>query len=571
MAHLHKKIKNGRTYYYIRESTSIQGKTKILSQVYLGTLEKILSLAANGQGSLERIQVQEFGALWLANHIENEVGLVDIVDAVIPQGKKESGPTVGEYFLYAAFNRMIDACSKRALPEWYKTTAIQHIRPTDIAALDSDHFWKKWEKVGEEELRSIAGKLFDKIARIAPSASGCFLFDTTNYYTYMASDTPSELAMRGKNKDGHDWLRQVGLALLVARDTRLPLFYKEYEGNCHDSKLFGQIMDEMLGAMRGRCQDDVTVVFDKGMNSEENISAIDAMEKAHFVTTYSTYFAEELVHIDIARFVVVDTQRNKALGAKGREDDQIVAWRTTGEYWGKERAVLVTYNPLTATKQRYGFEKRLAKLQAALFDIRSKVRAGSSHWKKSDKVLERYRCVCKDLHLPRDLYDLDFVNENCQLSMSFRKNHYRIGRHIDRFGKNIIITDHHDWSTEAIVQANLDRYVVEEAFRQTKDDDLVSLFPIRHWTDGKIRCHIFSCIVALCYLRLIELRLNEAKLKMTANSTMEHMRKLHSCLCWNAGMKKPVRMIEDPTETQSAILKAFSHKVVDGVLLKETP
>jgi len=316
MAHLHKKIKNGRTYYYIRESTSIQGKTKILSQVYLGTLEKILSLAANGQGSLERIQVQEFGALWLANHIENEVGLVDIVDAVIPQGKKESGPTVGEYFLYAAFNRMIDACSKRALPEWYKTTAIQHIRPTDIAALDSDHFWKKWEKVGEEELRSIAGKLFDKIARIAPSASGCFLFDTTNYYTYMASDTPSELAMRGKNKDGHDWLRQVGLALLVARDTRLPLFYKEYEGNCHDSKLFGQIMDEMLGAMRGRCQDDVTVVFDKGMNSEENISAIDAMEKAHFVTTYSTYFAEELVHIDIARFVVVDTQRNKAWARK---------------------------------------------------------------------------------------------------------------------------------------------------------------------------------------------------------------------------------------------------------------
>jgi len=58
---------------------------------------------------------------------------------------------------------------------------------------------------------------------------------------------------------------------------------------------------------------------------------------------------------------------------------------------------------------------------------------------------------------------------------------------------------------------------------------------------------------------------------MTANIAMEHMRKLHSCLCWNAGKKKPVRMIEDPTETQSAILKAFSHKVVDGVLLKETP
>jgi single-stranded DNA-specific DHH superfamily exonuclease len=56
--------------------------------------------------------------------------------------------------------------------------------------------------------------------------------------------------------------------------------------------------------------------------------------------------------------------------------------------------------------------------------------------------------------------------------MSFRKNHYRIGRHIGRFGKNIIITDHHDWSTDAIVQANLDRYVAKEACRQTKDDAL---------------------------------------------------------------------------------------------------
>jgi transposase len=47
-----------------------------------------------------------------------------------------------------------------------------------------------------------------------------------------------------------------------------------------------------------------------------------------------------------------------------------------------------------------------------------------------------------------------------------------------------------EWSTDEIVRATLDRYVVEEAFRQSKDDGLVVMMPLRHWTDGKIRCPI---------------------------------------------------------------------------------
>jgi transposase len=286
-------------------------------------------------------------------------------------------------------------------------------------------------------------------------------------------------------------------------------------------------MDQVLGAMKGQGREEVTVVFDKGMNSEENITAIDAMEQAHFVTTYSTYYADELIHIDRSRFTQVDTPRNRELKKGNREDDMLTAWRTTGEYWGQERTVIVTYNPLTATKQRYGFERKLLRLQTLLFEMKSKVRNQTAQWRKKEQVLQRYHDVCSELHLPKDLYDLSFENEGKRLVMGFRKNFYRIGRHIDRFGKNIIITDHHDWSTDQIVQASLDRHIVEDAFRQSKHDDLVSLFPIRHWTDSKIRCHILSCIVALCYLRLIELRLQRAGLEMTAVKAMEQMHKLH--------------------------------------------
>ena len=84
----------------------------------------------------------------------------------------------------------------------------------------------------------------------------------------MASGTPSKLARRGKNKEGRHNLRQVGLGLLVERGTRLPLYYRVYPGNLHDSRLFAQVMDEMLGAVTGLggTKERLTVVIDKGMN-----------------------------------------------------------------------------------------------------------------------------------------------------------------------------------------------------------------------------------------------------------------------------------------------------------------
>jgi len=97
----------------------------------------------------------------------------------------------------------------------------------------------------------VAQAFFDRLWRVESPAADCLLFDTTNYYTYMAGQTQSELAKRGKNKDGKHSLRQIGLGLLVTRDSRLPLYYSVYPGNLHDSKHFEAVMDEMFGVVCG--------------------------------------------------------------------------------------------------------------------------------------------------------------------------------------------------------------------------------------------------------------------------------------------------------------------------------
>jgi len=567
MASLYKQKVGGHEYWYIREMARINGKPKAINTIYLGSVANIARMATERNDQVSKIQSDSFGSLWLADQIEKSFGLIEIVDNSV-KTDTPGKPSVGEYFLYAVLNRMVDAVSKDALPGWFAHTAIQFIRPVaDMEALDSRHFWRAWEKVDEETVRMIARAFFKKVGEFLPSATDCVLFDTTNFYTFLDSKTDSTLAKRGKNKQGRDWLRQIGLALLVDRRTKLPLLYQEYEGNCHDSKLFGRIMGDILSAMRVHGREEITVVVDKGMNAEENFAAIDAAAGVGFITTYSPYYEERFVHVNMKKFSPVDTNKNRELAGQGREYDRLLAWRTVGEYWGATRSVIVTYNPVTAAKQRYGFDRKLAILGSWLMEIKAKVNSHAQDWRDVRKISERITVFCKERHLCEELYDIRFEETPKGLRMLCCRNEYQIRRKLDWLGKNIIITSRTEWSTSEIVQASLDRYIVEEAFRKAKDGRLISVSPIRHWTDSKMRCHILSCIMAEVYLRLIELKLANAGCHHTAAVVMRSMHELHSSLCWIRGQKTPRRMIEEPDELQSSILAAFGYKVVEGKML----
>ena len=56
MAHLYKKVKKGREYYYIRENQRVKGKSTTVNQVYLGTADKVETLLGRGG-----VSPKEFG------------------------------------------------------------------------------------------------------------------------------------------------------------------------------------------------------------------------------------------------------------------------------------------------------------------------------------------------------------------------------------------------------------------------------------------------------------------------------------------------------------------------------
>jgi len=101
----------GRPYYYVRETARVDGKPKVVNQVYLGSPERLLEMATAPPGELKKLQVQEYGSLLIADLVDREIGLAQIIDDVLGR-ENGAGSSTGEYFLYAVLNRMIDARSR---------------------------------------------------------------------------------------------------------------------------------------------------------------------------------------------------------------------------------------------------------------------------------------------------------------------------------------------------------------------------------------------------------------------------------------------------------------------------
>ena len=565
MARLYEKKHNGRTYWYLRETHRVDGKVRLKWQKYLGTAETILAKIEDAEraGRPVRLKTESFGALFVAHCLEKELDTIGIIDSIIPGACNEKGPTVGEYFFYAWANRMIDPKSKRALEGWYRTTAIQQIRPVELSDLTSERYWEKWERLSAEQIEQI-GKLFlQRLWTKYNQSPHTLLFDTTNYYTYMATKTESDLAVRGHSKSGKHHLRQVGLGLLLDRESSLPLYYTTYPGNLHDSQLFYRVLDEIFGVIMGFAdgQKDLTVVFDKGMNSKDNIELIDGRERIHFITTYSTYFAEDLARIKPKHFLLLDTAKNRRLAAIGKQADRISAFRTTGTLWGRDRTVVITFNPANMRKKLYDFTRKLERVRSELIEYRRKYNHKEHNWQSAKAVVTRYRKLCDHLHIGHKCYRLRFEDS----MMSFRKDDSEVGAIEAMMGKNIIVTDNHDWSTEEIVSASLDRYRIEQQFRVSKSSCHVRINPMFHWTDDKIRCHLLTCIITLACLRLLEIKTGD---KHTAKSIMEQMQELDCVLSWQRNATKPLVNIEDPTDLQAQVLAALGYQVKDGWVLQ---
>jgi len=551
---LTKKIIRGRPYYYLRECRRVDGRPKIIWQQYLGSPAELVQRLAGA--APQRAVIREFGASAACLKMARELDVAGIIDRRVP--KRGSGVSVGQYALIAVLNRCIAPCSKSRLAEWYEQSVLPRLLGVRAGQLITQRFWENMDRIEAQAIARIGAELAEAAAKRFGLDLRCLLFDATNFFTFIDSfNLRPKLPQRGHSKEGRDNLRLIGLALLVSADGEVPLFHHCYAGNLHDSSIFGVLIEQIARHCKAMAQGlkDLTVVFDKGNNSADNLTET-ARRGLHFVGSLVPTQHPKLLAIPRSAMRRLDQAQLPAVWAH----------RTEQKVFGVARTVLVVFNrPLYRAQLktlRREIDKRRRKLTALHLALHRSARRRAGKKPTLEGTGKRLAAILAGRHM-KELFSAQLTlskDARLRLRWRFKMSAWKTLKQ-RLLGKTILFTDRSEWSDEQIVRGYRAQAHVESAFRAMKDPHYLSFRPTYHWTDQKLRVHALFCVIALMITSLLRRQLSRAGITVSLPRMLEQLSDMRevSLLYHDAAAKAPRTrtVLSETTEEQNKILAAL--------------
>ena len=514
MASIVGKRQGNKTYYYLVESARVGGKPRIVSQRYLGPAEEIVArLSEHGPGEPDRTRHLSFGDLAAVWAVLKRLGVADIVDEVVGPRRADVACSVGTYIALAAANRVVDPRSKRAFSEWWTTTAGDRFVKLPAAALDHRRFWDAMDQITEAQLTEIERRIVLRMVEVFGVDLSGLVLDMTNFATYIDSaNKRAPIAQRGHAKQKRRDLRLVGLGLVVSTDGGVPLVSHAYPGDRPDVTQFADIVGELVARFCALAEEvgELTLVFDAGQNSEANF-CLFGDSPLHFVGSLPPSDHPDLLAVEKSRYRLVDKSRFPGLSA----------FETRKVVFGTERRLVVTHSENLHDKQSQGFDQTLAKARRQLSELTARLARGKGR-KSKEKVEAEIAHILKPRWLSRVVSFTLTGQAPAELRLTWRtKPAARRALEDEVFGKRILVTDK-DRAPRAVIVADYrSPEAAEGDFRQMKDPKVVSFSPMFHWTDQKIRVHVFYCVLALAVARLLVREADRHDLHMSVRQLLE--------------------------------------------------
>jgi transposase len=513
MASLVGKRRDGRTYYYLVESARVAGKPRIVAQQYLGSGEELAArLSQAGPGEPTRTRHRAFGDLAAAWVMLERLQVARAVDEQVGSRRADAAAPVGTYLALAALNRVVAPRSKLGFANWWQTTAGDRLVRLPAAALDHRRFWDAMDALSVKALRAAERAIAARMVEVFDLDLAGLVLDMTNFATFVDSaNQRNRIAARGHAKQKRLDLRLVGVGLVVTADGGVPICSHAYQGNRPDVTQFSAVIDELVARFGTLAQatDTLTVVYDAGCDSAEGQAEVEA-SPLHFVGSLRPSDHPELLAIPARRLRVVDATRFPGLTA--------VEARTTA--LGAERRVILTHSESFHLRQARGFEQTLAKARRRLAELQARLARGRTRRPRT-AVEHELAELLKPRWLARVITWQLTGEEPASLRLSWRTDPAARRRlEAEVFGKRILFTDREDWPVAEVVAAYRSQADVEAGFRQLKDPKVVSFSPMFHWTDQKIRVHVFSCVLALAVAHLLRRQAAQAGLHQSVRELL---------------------------------------------------
>jgi transposase len=518
---------NGTVHEYVRivEAHRFNGKVKQHTVAELGRKDLLRELfpklqrllgqePATGTAQskdLDILDASTWGPVLAVRTLFDQLGLWTMLDSHL--GKAKGVPFADRAFVLIA-NRLIQPASehglagwletdflcdrrgRRFLPHWHTRGRVRvHFRQLDAWYRTLDQLLDAKEPI---ELA-----LYHRLRDLFSFQPDLVLYDITS--TYFEGAGPTDFAKHGYSRDGKPHHVQVIVGIVMVAGW--PIAHHVWAGNRRD---YDTVLEVVRDLHRRFEFQRVVFVGDRGMVTDENVEALTADKQGYLVGVKrrrNRQLNRWLAAVDETQWI------SCPVGITARERSHPPRTRAQEIASGVEgmRVIIVDSEERRAYEQAMR-QRSMERTRERLEKLKNRVATGKV--KRPEKIGAAAARVLQRNHGHR-YYGWKLTGG----VFSYFENPLPLERERQIEGRYVIATSESKLSVLDAVALYKDLSDVEQGFRQLKD--VLAMRPIYHQIETRVKAHIFVAALALLVQRLLQRRLDEAGVDLSADRAIK--------------------------------------------------
>jgi len=346
-----------------------------------------------------------------------------------------------------------------------------------------------FSKIGEECQRFISDQINKKFGR----DTSLMYFDVTNFHFEI--DETDDLRKRGKEKNNRpDPIVQMGLAMDA---NGIPLYYKLFPGNTHDSKTFIPVFTDVCVRFNpGR----VIAVADMGCTSSDNIYFLKGGDRDKRVNGYVFSFSIRKGSEAFKKYVLDDTGYADRDGKPLKEgyDYKIKSRIEVREIQvtmknGSKKSMLIDEKQVVFWSEKYAKKARTERDET----IKKALDIIANPKKHNKGTAHGAAAYIKNITFDKKTGE---IHEEPGKKLLFDEKKAEEDAKYD--GYYCIITSELDMPDQRVIEIYRGLSDIEDNFKVSKSD--LDIRPVHVSREDRINAHVLTCFISLVILRLIQ-------------------------------------------------------------------
>ncbi|WP_028316610.1 IS1634 family transposase [Desulfatibacillum aliphaticivorans] len=457
---------------------------------------------------------KDFGHIWSIVQIWKHLR----IGLVLERHAKKSGAEfdLPQHILLMAANRLCDPRSKLGLLAWLEGVYFPGV---DGEQVEYHHLmramdWLISQKDSiERELAQEHIDLFNK-----DSLDLVFYDITSTYFEGDKSISAEDIRAYGYSRDHRPDRRQIVIGMVITPEG-IPLCHHVFSGNTVDKTTVAMVVKDLKDRFGIR---RAVVVGDRGMLSDDNLDALLTEEFGYVV-------AHPLRRNNAVRDFIKASRKD--LDHSEEAEEQFTENVCQGVKF------VMAYDPARAAQVRRHRMEAITKADALIKDVKARLRRSREGRQRGRPLTQEGALFqIRDYLKKRDLlryYELSLA-DNGGVSVRADRKTRKWEDLID--GKLVVECTELDLPPKDVIARYKDLQTIERGFRSLKST--LELRPVYHWSEQRIRAHVFICVLALMVERYMSLTL--APLSISASRALDKLQQIKAGQAKLHGMAVPV-------------------------------